>query len=424
MTMKKVSDFVLLMAGALLAFILFAGFLKAFSSSNDGPSPGSIFLPVLNRPNQAERISKIAATASPSISSASPPSLTSTLSAASVAASLSPSQAAVESIVKDVSILPQECHLGRRHIQDWDIERHLLLAKHPTVKKYTHNGKPRLFMLTGSQPQPCHGDKGDYLMLKSLKNKIDYCMLHDVQIFYNMAVLDKSMDSFWSKLPLIRASMEAHPEAEWFWWIDSDVVITDMLFELPLHLYKPYNLVVHGWEREVFEKKSVMGLNAGSFLVRNCGWSFKFMDRWASMGPKGRIRDIAGRLQSKLLHDRPPDYPGDDQAALIYFMIREHDQWGDKILLERRFNLNGYWLDMVGNLEGIEAGEWRKKGKGTNLLRPFVTHFAGCQPCTGNRTPPSRISNVSTKWSVPSILQTTKCYTPWGSIILTSILLM
>lgn len=288
--------------------------------------------------------------------------------------------------------IPQSYRLGRA-ILDWDTERKLWLEKHPSKKNYTEGGKPRLLMLTGSQPGPCRGEKGDYLMLKSFKNKVDYCQLHGVQIFYNMAILDQKMDSFWSKLPLIRAAMETHPYAEWLWWVDSDVVITDMLFELPLHTYGQYNLVVHGWETEIYDKKSVMGLNAGSFLVRNCGWTIRFIERWASMGPKGPIRDLAGRLQSTLLPDRPPDYPGDDQAALIYFMIKEHNLWGDKILLERRFNLNGYWLDIVGNMDAIEAKEQMDNmhpnvdAYARSPPRSFVTHFAGCQPCTGNRNP-------------------------------------
>ncbi|MCO5566752.1 hypothetical protein L7F22_020432 [Adiantum nelumboides] len=369
MMMMKVGEFAPLLGAAMLAFILFAGLLKAFNSST--------FLPFKDIHEQVE--------GSTTITKSVPLSLLTT-SAEKAPAPLLPSQATNESRLQNVT-LPQEYRLGRRPIQGWDTERQLLLANQTNEKKYTRNGKPRLFMLTGSQPEPCHGNKGDYLMLKTLKNKIDYCMLHDVQIFYNMAILDKKMDSFWSKLPLVRASMEAHPEAEWFWWVDSDVVITDMLFELPLHLYEQYNLVVHGWERQVFETKSVMGLNAGSFLLRNCGWSFKFMDRWASMGPKGPIRDLAGRIQSALLPDRPPEYPGDDQAALIYFMIKEHDQWGDKILLEPSNYLNGYWLDVMPGLEEIEAEEQRKVGKGTNVSRPFVTHFAGCQLCTGNRNP-------------------------------------
>eukprot|EP00250_Pteridium_aquilinum_P020719 c24916_g1_i1 orf=317-1540(+) len=365
--MKNLCESVPLVGGAMLAFILFVGLWKSFNFN--GGQAGTTFMQASM--HQAEKANK------------NLPSLPSSPAASYVT---------VEDLLRNASI-PHEYSLGRRPMPNWDTERQLWLAEHPDKKNYTNLGEPRLFMLTGSQPQPCRGYKGDYLVLRAFKNKVDYCRLHDVQIFFNSAILDKNMDSFWSKLPLVRASMEAHPEAEWFWWVDSDLVITDMLFELPLHTYGQYNLVLHGWETEVFEKRSVMGLNAGSFLIRNCGWSMRFMDRWASMGPKGPIRDLAGRLQSALLPNRPPDYPGDDQAALIYFMIREHHLWGDKILLERSYNLNGYWLDMVGDMESIDAME-RGDKSATNvesnkahLSRSFVTHFTGCQPCSGNRNP-------------------------------------
>lgn len=330
--------------------------------------------------------------------------------------------------------LPPYYRLGKL-MDDWDQQRELWLKKHPEMQNYTRDGRPRLFMLTGSQPAGCKlGSRGDYLLLRSFKNKVDYCRLHDIEMFYNTALLDKKMDSFWSKLPLVRATMEAHPEAEWLWWVDADVVITDMEFDIPLEAYKEYNLVVPGWESEVFGKKNAMGLNAGSFLIRNCAWTMKFLDRWASMGPKGKIRDFAGKLQSARLTNRgPADNPGDDQSALIFFMVEEKSVWGSKILVEDKYNLNGYWVDLVGGMEALERAEaadlakkaavsakkeaedaekeaglgkkeadlaanlptveWetlaveRKRRSPELPKRSFVTHFAGCQPCTGNHNP-------------------------------------
>lgn len=40
---------------------------------------------------------------------------------------------------------------------------------------------------------------------------------------------------------------------EWLWWMDNDIVITDMDFELPLDKYEGFNLVVYGDEHHVFE---------------------------------------------------------------------------------------------------------------------------------------------------------------------------
>lgn len=48
------------------------------------------------------------------------------------------------------------------------------------------------------------------------------------------------------KLLAMKAVMIAHPEAEWFWWIDSDESFIVMEFMASLH-YRYQNLVVYGW---------------------------------------------------------------------------------------------------------------------------------------------------------------------------------
>ncbi|GJX58612.1 hypothetical protein Tco_0290002 [Tanacetum coccineum] len=97
--------------------------------------------------------------------------------------------------------------------------------------------------------------------------------------------------------------------------------------------------------------------------------------------------------------------------------VLEHYSWlGKKMLIKTRYYLEGYWILIVDTLKNItkryleieksdrmlrrrhaekaretygvlrepslkdtgnEFGSWR---------RPFVTHFAGCQPCIGKRT--------------------------------------
>jgi xyloglucan 6-xylosyltransferase len=185
-------------------------------------------------------------------------------------------------------------------ITDWDQQRQAWKAKNPNVTTTT-KGKPRMLLVTGSQPTACENPVGDHYLLMSIKNKIDYCRLHNIEIFYNMAHLDAEMAGFWAKLPLIRKLMLGHPQVEWIWWMDSDAMFTDMLFEVPLEKYEKYNLVMHGFDELVFKEKSWTGLNTGSFLIRNCQWTLDLLDAWAPMGPKGIIRDKAGKRKKKIM---------------------------------------------------------------------------------------------------------------------------
>ncbi|GJX58610.1 galactosyl transferase [Tanacetum coccineum] len=128
------------------------------------------------------------------------------------------------------------------------------------------------------------------------------------------------MTGGWGKLPAIRAALVAHPEAEWIWWLDEDTVITDMEYRIPFHKYKDYNFVVHGWPKEVYEKKRWLGLNDGSFLIRNCQWSLDFLDTWADMGPRSPNFDKWTKFLLEEFKHGPTD-----QTALAYLLWKEHD---------------------------------------------------------------------------------------------------
>jgi len=278
-----------------------------------------------------------------------------------------------EDVIRD----PSEPYRLGPVITNWDRQRQQWKANNPNVST-TSNGKPRMLLVTGSQPTPCENPVGDHYLLMSFKNKIDYCRLHSIEIFYNMAHLDQEMAGFWAKLPLIRKLMLGHPEVEWIWWMDSDAMFTDMLFEVPLHKYENYNLVMHGFDELVYKEKSWTGLNTGSFLIRNCQWTLDLLDAWAPMGPKGIIRDKAGELLSKTLKGRP-NFEADDQSALVYLLVTKTEEWADKVFLENSYYLHGYWAILVDKYE--EMMEKHHPGLGDHRW-PFVTHFVGCKPCS------------------------------------------
>jgi len=261
-------------------------------------------------------------------------------------------------------------------ISNWDIDRATWLDRNPSFPSHIQ-GKPRILLLTGSPPNPCDNAIGDHYLLKSVKNKIDYCRLHGIEIVYNMAHFDKELNGYWSKLPLIRRLMLSHPEVEWIWWMDSDALFTDMAFDVPLGKYDGRNLVINGYPDLLYNQKSWIALNTGSFLLRNCQWSLDLLDAWVPMGPKGIVREEAGKILTANLKGRP-DFEADDQSALIYLLILNKDEWMDKVFLENSYGLHVKWGGVVDRLE--EMVEKNQPGLGDKRW-PFVTHFVGCKSC-------------------------------------------
>lgn len=261
-------------------------------------------------------------------------------------------------------------------ISNWNEARKIWLDQNPQFPNYV-NGKARILLVTGSPPSPCDNPIGDHYLLKAIKNKIDYCRIHGIEIVYNMAHLDKELAGYWAKLPLIRRLMLSHSEVEWIWWMDSDALFTDMVFEIPLSKYNDYNLVIHGYPDLLFDQKSWIALNTGSFLFRNCQWSLDLLDAWAPMGPKGPVREEAGKILTANLKGRPA-FEADDQSALIYLLISQKDKWMNKVFVENSYYLHGYWAGLVDRYE--EMIEKYHPGLGDERW-PFVTHFVGCKPC-------------------------------------------
>ncbi|VFQ64135.1 unnamed protein product [Cuscuta campestris] len=308
---------------------------------------------------------------------------------------------------------PELSYTIDRPIADWDRKRIEWLKLHPSL---AHGVRNRILVLTGSQPGPCKSPVGDHLLLRLFKNKVDYCRIHGYEVFYSNAFLEPEMRSFWAKIPLVRAAMVAHPETEWVLWIDSDAIFTDMDFKIPLDKYRDHNLVVHGWPEMVKKKKSWVSVNAGIFLIRNCQWSMGFLDLWASMGPQTPEFQRWGQIQRSTLTDKM--FPeSDDQSALVYLLLTAGKNWTARIYVENEYSLHGYWVGVVGRLENVTekyaeigrrerrlrrrhaeaeseryAAAWEAHvaeggdGRG-GWRRPFVTHFAGCQPCSGDHNP-------------------------------------
>ncbi|CAM6128470.1 unnamed protein product [Calypogeia fissa] len=269
-------------------------------------------------------------------------------------------------------------------ITDWDEQRAQWLKENPG-KNLNRKGKPKMILVTSSQPDPCPSSKGELFLVKALKNKLDYTRLHDIDLYYNMAIMDPAMTGFFIKHPMVRKLMLSHPEAEWIWWMDSDAFFTDMTFELPMEKYKDHNLVLQGWADAIYKDKNWIGLNAGIFLIRNCQWSLTMLDKWVAMGEDyDDHRQKMGTLTAQVLAGRP-DFVIDDQSALVYLLVTtESDELRSKVYLENSYSLHGYWVWAMGRHDELmKEMPPRKEGE---EYWPFITHFVGCKSCTGAYT--------------------------------------
>ncbi|CAM6089183.1 unnamed protein product [Calypogeia fissa] len=262
-------------------------------------------------------------------------------------------------------------------ISDWDKKRSAHIEKSATAPR----SKDKVILVSGSAPKPCGQAVGGQMLVRGLKNKIDYCRLHGIELFYNMAVVDKDLTGWWSKLVLLRMLMLKNPGVEWLWWMDSDAVITNMGFEIPFeskyNVNGGYNLVMYGQEDLLYEEKIYTALNTGNFFIRNCQWSIDLLDRWASFAATPELIEKNGELLSNFLTQRPANSEADDQSVLVYVLITERERWSSKVLWE--------------NTEVVMSGNWwywtpKFLDNVPLVSKPFVTHFAGCTPCASKVT--------------------------------------
>ncbi|CAI9762624.1 unnamed protein product [Fraxinus pennsylvanica] len=151
----------------------------------------------------------------------------------------------------------------------------------------------------------------------------------------------------------------------------------DMAFEVPWERYKDHNFLMHGWSEMVYDQKTWIGLNTWSFFLRNYQWSLDILNTWASIRPKGKVTEEAGKLLTQELKDRPT-FKDDDQSAMVYIRATQKYKWGDKVYLENMYYLHGYCGILVDWYEEMIKNYHPSFG---DHSWPLVTCFVGCKPC-------------------------------------------
>lgn len=227
------------------------------------------------------------------------------------------------------------------------------------------------------------------------ENRREYCDYHNyVYKFINISQFDlKGAHPVWGKLNALKKAFDDHPEVEWIWWMDVDMIIMTPEIDLAKHVLNPdvlkkrlsygrpvkhpsygefsdmrtgYNpdeklpehaakQIYDGIEAEDYEYADVnkidiiidqdyWGLNAGSFFIRRSQVIELLIDYWAD--PVFIDREFTFREQDTLGHLNVNHKP-----------IRE------RIGIVPQRMLNSYIADDLWS--GFEEGD-------------LAIHFAGC----------------------------------------------
>jgi hypothetical protein len=100
-------------------------------------------------------------------------------------------------------------------------------------------------------------------------NKVLYAKKHGYQAFCKTDNFHEGSKMIFQKIWFTKEMMEEHPEVEWFWWTDTDSMITNFSTRIEDRVLSSHHFILP------VDKN---GTNAGSFLVRNTTEGRAFID--------------------------------------------------------------------------------------------------------------------------------------------------
>ncbi|KAF5122992.1 hypothetical protein DV495_004107 [Geotrichum candidum] len=257
---------------------------------------------------------------------------------------------------------------------------HTELATFKEDIKYTDEDKvdgevqpagKKVIMLTATDGQG-NSEIHDVLSM-ARENRAEYANYHGyTDYFVDLKKYAKpNRHPVWNKINAIKEAFNENPEAEWLWWIDTDIIIMNPEIDIAKHILSKRALTerltygrpmrnsrsefmngvyMHKGEVDIDNIDLVLcqdffGLNAGSFFIRRSSFTSLLLDLWDD--PMYVNADFVRREQDALIH-----------MFLNHANIQEHVG-----LVPQRL-LNSY----------SDKPEW----VWSFVEGDFVVHFAGC----------------------------------------------
>lgn len=105
-------------------------------------------------------------------------------------------------------------------------------------------------------------------------NKASYAQKHGYDFFLYSESLDPTRLGYWNKIIAIKNHLKDY---DWIFWLDSDALIINFDIKLENLIDEEFDFIT---TRDHFDLDSI---NSGQFLIKNCDWSFNFLNAWYSL---------------------------------------------------------------------------------------------------------------------------------------------
>lgn len=176
-----------------------------------------------------------------------------------------------------------------------------------------------------------------------IENKESYCQLHGYDFICGKDTLSPKRPISWSKIPLILKVMK-ETSCQWIFWSDADALIMNFNIAIEELIDQDYHFIV---------TQDFNDINMGHFLIRNCEWSQRFLEKVYS--------------RTEFIH-----HPWWEQMAVIQ-ELRQNEEWRAFTRIIPQRAMNSYCEEILLPCRGfLDPQEVYQPGD-------FVLHFAGAR---------------------------------------------
>lgn len=297
---------------------------------------------------------------------------------------------------KQISLVLQAKFFDMEHKETKSFEAPVVYPEEEKVNGRIQPSGKKIVLLTASDGN--EESEIENVVSMALANRAEYTSYHGYSnYFVNLTkYAEPGRHPSWNKIHAIREAFDANPDAEWVWWLDTDVIIMNPEIDIAEHVLskralserlsygrplrnvdaKFYNGIYMRQDEVNLDSIALVatqdffGLSTGSFFMRRSSFTEYLLDQWND--PVYVNSDFVRREQDALIH-----------MFLNHESMQQHVGLVPQRLINSYSNVpNGVWTynegDFVINFDGCVSVDkcqefwithWQTRGRVPDAFR-------------------------------------------------------